>query len=63
MKTRQDQTGPRRFFERTRKVARVVIGDPRTLVAWSDVTRNAALIEALGKALLKPKAGMQGPRV
>ena len=26
------------------------------------MTRNAALIEALGKALLKPKAGMQSPR-
>ena len=62
MKTRQDQTGPRRFFARTRKVARLVIGDPRTLVAWSDVTRNAALIEALGKGLLTPKAGMQDPR-
>ncbi|NHN86667.1 hypothetical protein GOB93_18835 [Acetobacter musti] len=40
-----------RFFRRTRQLARLVIGDPRNLIAWRDLKKNASLIEILWKAL------------
>lgn len=59
-------TGPERkprFFRRARRLAGLVIGDPRNLFAWRDLRKNASLIETLWKALLRRNNATPGFRI